>query len=125
MQAAFAKKFSNATARWEKENRTYEANFVLRGVKTSAIYLKTGEFQEVEETMSINALPPPAAAYLAKQYPGQKIAEVGHIKNATGEVTWEAEVGGQDVIFDINGEFVRVEKAANDDKDKPMTSKLD
>ena len=116
VQRAFAKQFPTApAARWEKEGVLFEAEFTLKSVKTSVVYAATGEFKEIEEAMAVSTLPAPAAAYLAKNYAGQKVAEAARIKDAAGTVSWEAEVGGRDLIFDAAGQFLRIEAEDGDD----------
>ena len=116
IQQAFAKRFPTVTnPAWKKENGCFEANFTAKGVKTSAVYWVGGKFKEVEEAMAVSTLPAPAAAYLAKNYAGQKVAEAARIKDAAGTVSWEAEVGGRDLIFDAAGQFLRIEAEDGDD----------
>ena len=122
VKAAFAARFPTATGlKWEKEGADWEANFKVGTVETSAVFAKAGEFKEVEHTVAPTKLPAAVLPYLQKRYPGQKIKEAARIEDAAGTVTWEAEVGKKDVIFDADGTFLRVggkaQDKASEDKD--------
>ena len=117
VKAAFAKRFPTATAaKWEKEQADYEANFMLDGAKTSAVYTAAGALKEIEKDMPVSKLPVRAAEYVAIKYPGKKVTEVARIEDAAGKVRWEAEVGGKDLIFSPEGRFQRVEAEDDDAK---------
>lgn len=108
VQKGFQKQFpNNKEVKWEKEKENYEAGFKLNGTKTSAIFNISGTLLETETAISQNALSAPAKAYVAKHYPNQKIKEAAKITNAKGEVTYEAEIKGKDLIFDNNGQFLK------------------
>ena len=108
VQTAFAQRFPKATAvKWEKEAGAYEATFLAGKVEISAVFTAAGKFREIERAVALTALPAPVLPYVQKHYPGQKIKEAARIKDAAGTVTWEAEVGKKDVIFDVNGAFLR------------------
>jgi hypothetical protein len=59
-------------------------------------------------------LPAQALAYISQNYKDEKIEEMAKITKANGEVNFEAEVKGKDLIFDANGNFLTVEE---EDKD--------
>jgi hypothetical protein len=46
-------------------------------------------------------------AYIAKHHAGKKIKEAAEIVDAKGKKTYEAEVGGKDLIFDEKGQFIK------------------
>ncbi|MBC7447748.1 MAG: hypothetical protein H7330_06770 [Hymenobacteraceae bacterium] len=116
VRAAFATQFPAVTGgRWEKEGSAYEVSFTRKGVQTSAVYGASGAFQELEEDVVVGALPAPATAYLAKHYAGRKVSEAARITTAGGTMSWEAEVGGRDVLFDAAGRFQQVATEDGDD----------
>ena len=61
------------------------------------------------------SLPQAIANYVVQNFPGKKIKEAAKIVNAAGLVTYEAEVGKDDYIFDSTGNFLRKE---SDDSDE-------
>jgi hypothetical protein len=42
-------------------------------------------------------------------YPGAKISEAGKVTDANGKISYEAEVKGKDLVFDENGNFVKID----------------
>lgn len=108
VQTAFAAKFSNATeVAWALEDGKYEAGFETNEQEVSALFDAQGNLLETETEIAVSALPAPVAAAVAQVRPGKKIKEAAQITDAAGNVTYEAEVRGKDLIFDANGNFLK------------------
>ncbi len=99
-----------ATVKWEKENGNYEANFSENKVETSATFNASGKVLETEQTIAVASLPKGATDYLAKNLAGKKIKEASKIKDAAGQITYEAEVDEVDYTFDSDGKFIKSAK---------------
>lgn len=96
---------------WEKENGNYEANWGGKsGEDNSVQFTPSGNFIEIVIAIPVSELPKQAITYVAKHYKGAKITEAGKVTNAAGNLSYEAEVKGKDVIFDEHGNFVKAEK---------------
>lgn len=76
----------------------------------SAVIDKNGTIVETETDIPISDLPELVLDYLKKQYPGAKIKGTAKVVNANGDVNYEAEVNHKDVIFDVNGKFIKEAK---------------
>jgi hypothetical protein len=109
-KASFAKQYPGVAARWEKENGKYEANFKQNGVPMSVLMDEKGAITETEMDIKVAAMPAAALSYVKEHYKGKTINECAKITKADGTVNYEAEVGGEDVIFDSNGKFLKVTK---------------
>ena len=96
-----------STVKWEMEKGNYEAGFSLEKVETSVVINPAGDLLETETAIAISALPKGVAEYVAKNYPGAKIAEASKIVDAKGVVKYEAEVNKKDLLFDSNGKFLK------------------
>jgi hypothetical protein len=94
-------------AKWEKEGSNYEAKFDLNKVETSVLIDANGNLMETETEIAVAELPQPASAYLAKNLKDQKIKEAAKIIDAKGVVTYEAEIGNADYLFDAKGNFIK------------------
>lgn len=116
VKAAFEKQYPNTKAKWEKEKGKYEVNFTQNGATMSALYEANGTLTETEMDIKVSELPVTAATYLKEHYAGKKVKEAAKITNADGSVNYEAEVSGKDVIFDVNGKFIREVK--NNEKEE-------
>lgn len=104
----FASLYPNVKdVKWEKEGANYEAEFEVNEVETSVNFDATGNFLESETEVAKTALPAAAHDYLAKNAPGVKVKEVSKITDASGKITWEAETGKLDYIFDESGNFIK------------------
>jgi hypothetical protein len=95
-----------SAVKWTKEEANYEAEFRDKDVEMSVVIDSKGNLLETEQEIPVNSLPESVTNYIASTYPGKKITEAAKITDAKGTVTYEAEVGRKDVIFDANGKIV-------------------
>lgn len=107
VKTSFAKDFPRITTKWEKEGANYEANFKQNGKTMSALYDSKGNKQETEEDIKVSELPQSVKDYIATHYKGEKVKEAAIITKANGEVNYEAEVKGMDVLFSKDGKFIK------------------
>ncbi|RWY48060.1 PepSY-like domain-containing protein [Mucilaginibacter gilvus] len=114
--ASVKKSFSLAypsvkTVKWEKENGGYEAGFKQGNSEMSAFFKADGTQKESETEIKATELPAAVALYVKEHYKGAAIKEAAKItKTATGEINYEAEVKGKDLLFDKDGKFIRIAK---------------
>lgn len=108
VKASFVKAHPDVkTVKWEKEKNDYEAEFEINGKETSENYTAAGALVEVETAVQLSELPAGVTTYVAAHHKGAKIKEASKIIKADGSVTYEAAVGGKDLIFDDKGNFVK------------------
>jgi len=111
VKAAMQKQFPSATkVKWGKEDTHYEAEFSVDKIEHSAVFDAQGSLVETEVEIEIAQLPVSVLAYVKANYARQKIKEAAKITDANGNVTFEAEIKKMDLIFDSNGNFVKVVK---------------
>lgn len=108
--SAFLAKYpesSKLKVSWEKEKANYEANWGGKsGEDNSALFTPTGAFIELVKAIAINQLPTKALAYIKTN--NVKITEAGLVTDASGTVTYEAEMkGGKELVFDKDGNFIK------------------
>ena len=109
-KAAFAKAYPNATkVKWEKEDGNFEANFSKDGKTMSATFDAKGAWMETETDIAIKDLPASVSSYVKEHYSGATIKEAAMLKTPKGDM-YEAEVKGKDLLFDMNGKFLKEEK---------------
>ena len=110
VQDALNKSFPTAQVeKWEKENQNFEAEFKLNKEEVSALFGPEGKLIETEVDIAIGDLPTPIVNYVSKNLSGKKIKEASKITNSAGNVSFEAEVGGKDYIFDSSGNLLKSE----------------
>jgi len=108
VKAAFQKQYpSVAKVKWEKEKESFEAEFKLDKVETSAVFDMAGKLMETEIEIAITALPQAVKDYVSKNHKGAKIKEAAKITDAQGKIMYEAELKGKDLMFDEQGNFIK------------------
>ncbi|MCB9001391.1 MAG: PepSY-like domain-containing protein [Bacteroidales bacterium] len=108
---AFQKEYPNITnAKWEYENGNYEVNFNLENKEASLLIDEQGDILETEIEIKTSELPKTVIDYTNANYKGKRIKEAARIINSKGEITYEAEIKGMDLIFDSNGNFIKTSK---------------
>ena len=111
VRASFTKHYPGITAIWEKEGGKYEAGFKKNRHIMSALFEPNGTMAEIETDIKITDLPAKVLAYVKEHYKGKTIKEGAVITKADGTINFEAEVAGKDIVFDANGNFLKVIKS--------------
>jgi alpha-amylase/alpha-mannosidase (GH57 family) len=109
-RTAFEKKYPHVKGTWDREGNNYEVNFKQANTDMSAVIDKGGTIVETETDILITDLPRAIQDYVKQHYQGTKIAEAARIVKANGEINYEAEVNHKDVLFDVNGKFIKESK---------------
>jgi hypothetical protein len=111
IKTSFAKAYPGVKAvKWEKESGTYEASFKHAQEDLSAVFAVNGEQLESEISMKPSELPTAVQAYVKTKHKGAAIKEAAKITKSTGEINYEAEVNGKDLLFDHTGKYIKVSK---------------
>ncbi len=110
VKTSFATDFPGNSPKWDKENSNYEASFKSDGKTMSVLYDEKGNRQETETDINVSNLPSTVTDYILQNYKGQKIKEAAIITKANGEVNYEAEVNGMDLLFTKDGKFIKTAK---------------
>lgn len=118
VKTKFAAMYPNVTgAKWEMENGNYEAEFKENSTETSAIFEPNGTHVQTEVEIPVSLLPSGVNDYISKTLKSKEIKEGAKITSANGTVTYEAEVGNDDYIFDANGNFLMKDSDSGDTED--------
>ena len=110
VKVSFEKKFPGTKAKWEKEGDGYEANFTKSGDKMSAVFLADGTITETETAIKTSELPTAVINYIKQNRKNASIKEAAKIIKADGQINYEAEVMGKDMVFDADGNFLKETK---------------
>jgi len=103
VKVAFVKLHGSTKVSWEMEKLDYEAGFTLNGKEASEVYSTAGLLLESEVEIKVSELPDAIKLKLK----AKKITEAAKLTKASGEVLYEAKVGGKDLLFDANGNVVK------------------
>ena len=108
VKEAFQKQFTQVKeVKWEKEDNKFEVNFEQNDHEMSAVFIQSGMLEETEVEIKKSELPSSIVSYISKNYNISKVKEAAKITKANGEINYEAEVKGTDLIFDANGNFLK------------------
>ena len=107
VKESFARQFPGAAPKWEKEDGKYEAGFKQNGHEISALFEENGTMTESEMEIAVTELPAVVKNYIKTHYKDATIKEAAKITPATGKMEYEAAIKGKDIIFDINGNFIK------------------
>lgn len=118
VKSAFTNAYPKATsADWEMEDGMYEAEWEENKMETSVLYQADGTLVQTETEITLASLPQPIKDYVTNSLKGQKIKEAAKIVAANGTISYEAEVGGKDYIFNANGTLLSTEEDEEGDDD--------
>lgn len=96
---------------WEKEKGNFEANWGGKsGEDMSVVFTPAGALVEQVEAIDAATLPAAATTYLKAHYAGKKVSEAAKVTDASGKITYEAEIKGTEVVFDEKGNFIKAAK---------------
>lgn len=110
VKATFQKQYPEVQkVKWEKDNGNYEAEFEIGQSEVSMVIDSAGGIVKIEEEIGADALPKNTKDYLTKQFPGKKVKEATKTTDGKGVITYEVEVGDEELVFDGNGNFVKEE----------------
>jgi len=111
LKTTFKKQYPNTKEiKWEKEGENFEAEFELNKTEQSVLFDAQGSILETELEIELNQLPSAVLEYIKANYKGQSVKEAAKITDANGKITFEAEVGKMDVLFDESGKFLKEKK---------------
>jgi actin-like ATPase involved in cell morphogenesis len=112
---AFQKQFAGAKdVKWGREEGNFEVNFEQGEKEMSAVFTPSGVLDETEVEIKNNELPPAVVTYISHNYNSAEVEEAARITKANGEVLYEAEADGKDLIFDATGKFLLVKEVEKD-----------
>jgi hypothetical protein len=108
VKTSLGKKFPEAKGvHWEKENGNFEANWGGKsGEDHSAQFNPSGDFVELVDNIPVSSLPAKVVSYVKDQYK-TNIREAGKRTEASGKLSYEVEIKGKDLIFGLDGTFIR------------------
>lgn len=93
--------------RWERNDGRFEAEFDEDSLETSVYFNGDGTYIKTEKEISISLLPSKARDFVLTNHPGKNIREAEIVTNASGSISYEAEIDNIDYYFDSDGNLLR------------------
>ena len=107
VKSAFIEKYPNASkVSWERKDDDYEAKW---GEGHSVTFTPSGKFIEETTPVPQGELPEAASKYIKMTY-NSDITRVGKVSDRYGKTSYVADVKGHELVFDMNGRFIKVAK---------------
>lgn len=108
---AFAKLYPTALGvTWNTSDGNYRARWGgTVGKDTSAYFSDSATFIGEENTIPVGELPASIADYAKQHYNGAEINRAGCKMDAKGHRMCTAEINGDNLVFDDNGNFLKVD----------------
>ena len=118
VDTAFQKQFPNRTADWkitymgdDLEEKIFEGEFRINGVKTTAMYTKEGLFKALQMDIEANEIPALALDYMKTNFPNDKVSEIWKTIDNTKLTLYGIVISKEDkfydYIFDSSGDYLR------------------
>lgn len=92
--------------KWEMEDGMYEGEFKQNKSEVSVMLSRDGMVAFTEAQVEVASLPAGLLNYVADNYPGAVISEASKVTDSKGMVSYELEIGGDEYVFDTNGNLI-------------------
>lgn len=92
--------------KWEMEDGMYEGEFKQNKSEVSLMLSRDGMVASTEAQVEVASLPAGLLNYISDNYPGAVISEADKITDSKGIVSYELEIGGDEYVFDANGNLI-------------------
>lgn len=121
VQKAFDQKFPNTKGvKWEKEKKSYEAEFMSNGKEVSAEFSPEGQWLQTEREIQINELPAAIQTAIKSKFAGYNLKEAEIVENKNGKNYQVELLKGKEEIeaqFSENGTLLSQEKETKEKND--------
>ena len=101
---------SASNVQWRKVGNYYVADYVNNSNDMYVEYDPSGKVIEIGEGVEVSSYPAPLTTYVKTKYKDDKIKRVYKIKDANGKTLWKGKVKEDYLIFDENGNYIKMEK---------------
>jgi hypothetical protein len=101
---------SVSTVQWRKAGNYYVADYNENNNDMYVEYDPSGKVIETGEGVDVSSYPAPLTTYVKTKYKDDKIKKVYRVKDANGKTIWKGKVKEDYLIFDENGNYIRMEK---------------
>ncbi len=121
---AFAAEFPEAQkVKWSIEKPgEYEAEFVLNGTGSSALFDAQGNLVETETAVKENELPQAVKTAIGKEYAGYNLEEIKKTTDSEGNISFEMEASKGNIYveltFDSSGKLLKKEALKSRDMEE-------
>jgi hypothetical protein len=95
---------------WRKSGNYYIADYNQDNNDMYVEYDPSGRVIETGEGVSASSYPAPLTTYVKTKYKDDKIKKVYRVKDANGRTIWKGKVKEDYLIFDENGNYIKMEK---------------
>jgi hypothetical protein len=95
------------TVEWTKAGDNFKANYVTDEMKMSATYNAKGKLTQTENQISVASLPTPTLKYLNENFKDSNVKMSSKNTTSKGKVTYNVKIKDVDLVFDVNGKYIK------------------
>jgi hypothetical protein len=109
VKSTFDRYYPNASnVSWEQEGGFFMPSFTTSNGITKLVIDLKGALIQTSVKILPSTLPATATSYISVNYSGQSVADAEQLTMFNHSTRYEAVVAGKDLIFDSNGNFIRI-----------------
>jgi hypothetical protein len=97
-------------AKWTKEGIYYQGSFTKNDMDKRVTYDASGKLIKSHSEIESSALPPTAADYVKQHYNKEEVKKAFRVTDSRNTVTYEAEVKGDELNFDSEGNIINAKE---------------
>jgi hypothetical protein len=101
---------SVSNVHWRKAGTYYVADYNENSNDMYVEYDPSGKIIETGESVDVSTYPASLTTYVKSKYKDDKIKRVYKVKDSNGKTLWKGKVKEDYLIFDENGNYIRMEK---------------
>ena len=95
---------------WKKYGTNYIVYYTASNSDAYVLYDPSGKVIETGEGVAVTAYPAPVTTYVKTKYKDEHIEKVYKVKDVNGKTIWKGKVKNDYLIFDENGNYIKMEK---------------
>ena len=95
---------------WRQSGNFYIVDYTQNSNPMYVMYDNNGKVVETGEGVMVTSYPAPLTTYVKTKYKDEKIEKVYKVKDANGKTLWKGKVKKDYILFDENGNYIKMEK---------------
>src|SRR5262245_63675018 len=95
---------------WSQRGTFYVVDYSQNSNDMYVVYDPSGKIIETGEGVVATSYPAPMTTYVKTKYKDEKLVKVYKVKDANGKTLWKGKVKQDYLLFDENGNYIKMEK---------------
>lgn len=95
---------------WRKSGTYYVADYNENSTDMYIMYDPSGKIIETGQGIAITSVPAPLTTYIKTKYKDEHMEKVYKVKDAKGKTIWKGKIKEEYLLFDENGNYIKMER---------------